>query len=60
MEIVKNVPELDMVARGILSAGFQSMNAAVLTLDTVEGKTTLHPALTWNIPTYDSSHDQNP
>lgn len=45
MEIVKNVPELDMVARGILSAGFQSMNAATLTIDTVEGKTTLHPAL---------------
>lgn len=39
MEIAKNVPELDMVARGVLSAGFQSMNAATLTLDTVEGKT---------------------
>nr|XP_046260291.1 glucosylceramide transporter ABCA12 [Scatophagus argus] len=36
MEIVKIVPELDMVVQGILRAGFQSMNTATLTLDTVE------------------------
>lgn len=40
MEIIKNVPELDMVVQSILRAGFQSMKTATLALDTVEGKIT--------------------
>ncbi|XP_034416854.1 ATP-binding cassette sub-family A member 12 isoform X2 [Cyclopterus lumpus] len=36
LEIIKNVPELDLVVQSILRTGFQSMNAATLALDTVE------------------------
>lgn len=38
MGIVKMVPELKMVAQQILNVGFQSMEFATLTLQTVEGK----------------------
>lgn len=37
MEIVKMVPELNVVVQQILSVGFQSMEFATLTLQTVEG-----------------------
>ncbi|XP_035533108.1 ATP-binding cassette sub-family A member 12 [Morone saxatilis] len=36
MEIIKIVPEVDMVVQGILRTGFQSMKAATVTLETVE------------------------
>ncbi|XP_044222425.1 glucosylceramide transporter ABCA12 [Thunnus albacares] len=36
MEIIKNVPEVDMVVQSILRSGFQSMQTATLALDTVE------------------------
>lgn len=38
MEIVKMVPELNTVLQDILRAGFQSMEFATLTLQTVNGK----------------------
>lgn len=38
MEIVKMVPELNTVLQDILHAGFQSMEFATLTLQTVNGK----------------------
>lgn len=38
MEIVKTVPELNTVLQDILRAGFQSMEFATLTLQTVNGK----------------------
>ncbi|TDH06958.1 hypothetical protein EPR50_G00119380 [Perca flavescens] len=37
MDIIKNVPELDMVVQSVLRTGFQSMTSANLALDTVEG-----------------------
>ncbi|XP_062287286.1 glucosylceramide transporter ABCA12 [Scomber scombrus] len=37
MEIIKNVPELDMIVRSFLRSGFQSMKTATLAVDTVEG-----------------------
>ncbi|KAF3843013.1 hypothetical protein F7725_001862 [Dissostichus mawsoni] len=36
MEIIKSVPELDMVLQSILGTGFQSMNFASLSLENVE------------------------
>ncbi|KAM7380664.1 hypothetical protein PAMP_003942 [Pampus punctatissimus] len=36
MEILKNVPEVDMVVQSILRAGFQSMKTATVALDTVD------------------------
>ncbi|XP_070770245.1 uncharacterized protein abca12 [Enoplosus armatus] len=36
MEIIKLVPEVDMVVQSILATGFQSMKSATLALDTVE------------------------
>lgn len=38
MEIVKMVPELNMVAHQILDVGLQSMEFATLILQTVEGR----------------------
>lgn len=38
MEIVKMVPELNMVVQQIFNVGFQSMEFATLILQTVEGK----------------------
>uniref|UniRef100_A0A671U5T1 ATP binding cassette subfamily A member 12 n=1 Tax=Sparus aurata TaxID=8175 RepID=A0A671U5T1_SPAAU len=40
LEVIKMVPEVDMVVQCILRTGFQSMQSASLTLDTVEGMTT--------------------
>lgn len=40
LEIIKMVPEVDMVVQKTLRTVFQSMKSATLTLDTVEGKTT--------------------
>ncbi|XP_078117794.1 uncharacterized protein abca12 isoform X3 [Sander vitreus] len=37
MDIIKNLPELDMVVQSVLRTGFQSMKSATLALDTVEG-----------------------
>lgn len=37
MEVVKSVPEVDMVVQSILRAGLQYMKTAGLALDTVEG-----------------------
>ncbi|XP_073329250.1 uncharacterized protein abca12 [Pagrus major] len=37
MEVIKMVPEVDMVVQGILRTGFLSMQSASLTLDTIEG-----------------------
>lgn len=44
MEILKLVPEVEMVIQSVLNTGFQSMKSATLAIDTVEGKTTQHPA----------------
>lgn len=44
MDIIKNLPELDIVVQSVLRTGLQSMKSATLALDTVEGKTTKHPA----------------
>lgn len=40
MEVIKNVPELDMIVQEFLKTGFQSMKTATMAIDTVEGKTT--------------------
>lgn len=39
LEIVKAVPEVDMVVQQALRTGFQSMQAATMILDAFDGKT---------------------
>lgn len=39
LEVIKMVPEVDMVVQCILRTSFLSMQSASLTFDTVEGKT---------------------
>lgn len=39
MEVIKLVPEVDMVVQSLLRSGYQSMMSATTALDTVEGET---------------------
>lgn len=38
LEIIKNVPEVDMVVQQVLRTSFQSMQAATMILDAFDGK----------------------
>lgn len=40
MDILEIVPDVRAVVQALLSSGFQSLNTATLTLETVDGKNT--------------------